>query len=72
MQLHKPNYSQRKEMERREKQDHYRVAAGVMNFLGVVLGIACILLLVALVFSLLNWLSQDITGNFTLLRTHFQ
>ena len=66
------DYFQRKEWERQEKQDHYRVAAEVMNFLGVVLGVVAIFLLLALLFSLLSWLSQDISSTFSILRTRFQ
>ncbi|MBQ4074687.1 MAG: hypothetical protein IJD39_05730 [Clostridia bacterium] len=66
------DYFQRKEWERREKQDHFKVAAGVMNFLGVVLGVVSILVLAALLISLLSWLGQDIASNFTILRTRFQ
>ena len=65
-------YEQRKEWERQEKQDHFRVAAGLMNFLGVVLGVVAIFLLLALLFSLLSWLSQDISSTFSILRTRFQ
>ena len=53
-------YEQRMEWERQEKQDHFRVAAGMMEFVGVVLGIMAILVLLALLFSLLNWLRQDL------------
>ena len=60
------DYFLRKEWEAQEKQDHYRVAAGVMNFLGVVLGVVSILVLAALLFSLLSWLRQDIASNFTI------
>jgi len=66
------DYFQRKEWERREKQDHFKVAAGVMNFLGVVLGVVSILVLAALLISLLSWLGQDIASTFTILRTRFQ
>ena len=66
-----PDYFQRQEWERQEKQDHYRVAAGVMNFLGVVLGVAVIFVLLALLFSLVSWLIQDISSNFSILRTRF-
>ena len=71
-QNHRLDYEQRKEWERQERQDHFRVAAGLMNFLGVVLGVVCIFLLLALLFSLLSWLSQDISSTFSILRTRFQ
>ena len=65
-------YEQRKEQERLDMQDRFRVAEGVMNFLGVVLGVVAIFLLLALLFSLLSWLSQDISSTFSILRTRFQ
>lgn len=67
-----PDYFRHKEWERQEKRDHLRVAAGVMEFLGVVLGVVCILVLLALLFSLVTWLSQDIGSTFAILRTRFQ
>lgn len=73
MQPHQaPDYFQRKEWERREQQDRFRVAAGMMEFLGVALGVICILVLLALLFSLLTWLSKDISSTFAILRTRFQ
>ena len=65
-------YEQRKEWERQEKQEHFRMAAGMMEFLGVVLGLVSIFVLLALLFSLLNWLGQDIASTFSILRTRFQ
>jgi len=67
-----PDYYRQQEWEQQEKQDHFRVAAGVMNFLGVVLGVVSILVLVALIISLLTWLGQDISSTFSILRTRFQ
>lgn len=66
------DYFDRKEWEAQEKQDHFRVAAGVFNFLGVVVGVVAILLLVALLFSLISWLARDISSTFAILRTRFQ
>lgn len=65
-------YSMRKQWEKEDRRDRYKVAAGVMNFLGVVLGVISILLLLALIVSLVSWLSKDISGTFAILRTHFQ
>ena len=48
------------------------MAAGVMNFLGVVLGVVCIFVLLALLFSLISWLSQDFSSTFSLIRTRLQ
>lgn len=65
-------YHLRKQWEKEDKQDRYKVAAGVMNFVGVVAGVLCLLLLIALLMSLLDWLNQDISSTFATLRTHFQ
>ena len=72
MQPTREEYEQRKEWERQEKQDHLRVAAKMMEVVGVVLGVISIFVLLALLFSLISWLSQDIAGTFSVLRTHFQ
>ena len=69
MDRHNSDYYQRKEWEQQEKQDHFRVAAGVMNFLGVVLGVVSILVLVALLISLITWVQGDISQSFTLWQT---
>ena len=71
-QPHRDSYEQRKEWERMEKEDHYRMAAGMTEFLGVVLGIVVILVLLALLFSLLNWLVQDYYSNFSTFSSRFQ
>ena len=71
-QPNREEYEQRKEWKRQEQQDHFRVAAKMMEFFGVLLGVLCILVLLALLFSLVSWLSQDISGTFSLLRTRFQ
>ena len=66
----KTPYSIRKQWEKEDRQDRYKVAAGVMEFLGVVLGVISILLLLALIVSLVSWLIKDISGTFAILRTH--
>ena len=72
MQPTREEYEQRKEWERQEKQDHLRIASKMMEFVGVVLGVISIFVLLALLFSLISWLSQDIASTFSVLRTHFQ
>ena len=72
MQPNRREYEQRKEQERLDRQDRFRVAEGVMNCLGVVLGVVCIFVLLALLFSLISWLNQDISSTFSILRTRFQ
>ena len=66
------HYWQKKQMEWEERRDRLKVAAGVLEFAGVVLGVVCILLLLALLFSLITWLNQDISATFAILRTRFQ
>lgn len=65
-------YEQRKEWERQEKLDHFRMASKMLEFMGVVLGVVCIFVLLALLFSLVTWLDQDIASTFSILRTRFQ
>ena len=56
--------------ERREShRGRMRVLAGLGDFIGVILGTVCILLLVALLISLLNWLRADVGQSFTLLQS---
>lgn len=67
-----PPYHLRKQWEKEEKRDRFRMAAGMLEFAGVVAGVISILVLLALLFSLISWLSQDISGTFAVLRTRFQ
>ena len=55
-----------REERRARRRDQMRVAAGVSDFFGVILGTVCILVLIALLVSLLNWLHADIAQNFAL------
>lgn len=72
MQPDENRYWQRKREEWEERRDRFKVAAGVMEFAGVVAGVICILMLLALLFSLVNWLNQDVSATFAILRTRFQ
>lgn len=65
-------YHLRKQWEKEDKQDRYKVASGVMDFIGVVIGVVCILVLILLLMSLVDWLKQDILSTFTTLRANFQ
>ncbi len=65
-------YEQRKKWEKEDRREHFRLAAGMMDFLGVVLGVIVILVLLALIFSLVSWLAQDVSSTFSILRTRFQ
>lgn len=49
----------------------WKTLASVSDFIGVILGTAAILLLVALLASLLNWLVSDISQTFTLWQLSF-
>lgn len=59
------------EAERRAaRQGRFRVAAGVLDFFGVIAGTVVILILIALLVSLITWLRQDFDQTFTLLTTN--
>jgi len=49
----------------------FRVAAGVLDFLGVIGGMIAVLVLIALLVSLLNWLQADILRSVTILQSWF-
>jgi len=59
------------EEEREElRRSNWKLVASLMDFLGIIAGTAAILLLIALLVSLLNWLVSDVSQTFTLLQTH--
>ncbi len=60
------------EEERQERMDHLRFAAGMSDFMGVILGSVVILIMILLILSLVNWLRRDILATFTLLGSRFQ
>ncbi|MBQ8653943.1 MAG: hypothetical protein IJ507_03320 [Clostridia bacterium] len=51
------------------RRDRWRVLAGVGDFLAVIAGTVVILVLIALLVSLINWVYADITQSFTLWQT---
>ena len=63
---------QRREWERQERREKYSLAYKMLDFMGVVLGVACIFVLLALLFSIVSWLTNDISSTFSILRTRFQ
>ncbi len=65
-------YQAVQEEERQERQDHLRFAAGMSEFVGVILGAVVILIMILLILSLVNWLRRDILSTFTLLNSRFQ
>lgn len=53
--------------ERRAKRRlRFRLAAGISDFMGVVIGVGVILLLAALLVTLVNWVITDLRGSFHL------
>lgn len=48
------------------RRSHWQLISGLTDFAGVIVGTAVILILVALLVSLLNWLHADIRQTFTL------
>ena len=64
-------YRQKKELERVERTNRWRMIIGVGDFIGVVAGVVCILLMLALLFSLVNWLRFDISNTFAILKSRF-
>ena len=66
------DYFIRKEEERQEKLDRMRLTAGILEFLGVVAGIAAIFVLVLLIASLIHWLWRDLSGIFSVIISIFK
>lgn len=66
------DYFIRKEEERQEKLDRMRLTAGMLEFLGVVAGIAAIFVLVLLIASLIHWLWRDLSGIFSVIISIFK
>ena len=56
-----------REEERQQRRDQFRFAAGMSDFVGVILGMLVILLSLLLVLSLINWLTGDVRDTFRLL-----
>ncbi|HIU19466.1 MAG TPA: hypothetical protein IAC48_05345 [Candidatus Limiplasma stercoravium] len=51
---------------------HFRVAMGVFNMVSILVGAAVILLLVAILLGLINWLEADILHSLTLFQSGLQ
>lgn len=66
------DYFFRKEEEREEKLDRLRMTAGLMEFVGVVLGVMAIFVLVVLIVSLCNWLYRDMASIFSVVFSIFK
>ncbi len=63
---------QNRNQEEWERRERWSLASKMLDFLGVVLGMVCIFILLALLFSLLSWLRQDVSSTFSILSTRFQ
>jgi len=52
------------------RRERWRTLANLGDFAGVIVGTAVILVLVALLISLINWVQADVSQSFTLWQTH--
>ena len=66
------DYYDQHEEEDQQRRDQLRFAAGMGDFIGLILGLVVILVMVLLILSLANWLKRDISNTFTILNTRFQ
>ena len=64
-------YEQSLKWAQEERRERFSLAYKMMDFLGVVLGVICIFVLLALLFSLFSWLTDDISSTFSILRSRF-
>lgn len=63
------DYGQRMKWEQEEKRERLSLLYKMWDFFGVVLGMICIFVLLALLFSLISWLTDDISSTFSIIRT---
>lgn len=63
---------QRLDWAREERRERFSLLYKMLDFLGVVLGVICIFVLLALLFSLISWLTDDVFSTFSILRTKLQ
>ena len=54
-----------------ERRGRWRMTEGMLNFLAVVVGAILIVLLTALLFSMINWLLNDVNTTFSVLKSRF-
>ena len=64
-------YEQRLKWAQEERRERFSLVYKMLDFLGVVLGVICIFVLLALLFSLFSWLTDDISSTFSILRSRF-
>lgn len=55
-----------------QRRDRYRMMAGLGDFLAVIAGMVVILMLIAVIISLINWVHADIVQSFTLWQTRIR
>ena len=63
------DYGQRMKWEQEEKRERLSLLYKMLDFFGVVLGMICIFVLLALLFSLISWLTDDISSTVSIIRT---
>ncbi len=59
-------------LNRLERRNGFRLAAGIADYFAILLGIACILICAALIISLGNWLYNDFKSSFAILLHHLK
>ena len=65
-------YEQRLKWAQEERRERFSLVYKMMDFLGVVLGVICIFVLLALLFSLISWLLNDLPARFSSLSEQLQ
>lgn len=71
-QNNREDYFARREAEREEVRDRWRLTMAALEFLAVVAGIAAIFVLVILIVSLLDWLWKDLGTVFEVIFSMFK
>lgn len=66
-----PEYELTAEEQAELRRSNWKLLAGLADFGAVILGTAVILVLIALLVSLMNWLINDVSQTFTLLQMPF-
>lgn len=66
------DYEQRLKWAREERRERFSLVYKMLDFFGVVLGMICIFVLLALLFSLISWLSEDISRMLSNLKPKLQ
>lgn len=64
-------YKNKKELEEEERRGRWIMAEGMLNFLGVALGVLAIFALATILVSLVVWLFQDFSNRFAFIVDRF-